>query len=137
MKNVPARTLVALAIAALSVASPAWMPTAVAAASQEVIEQILVKVNGDIITKTDLEQRQIAMLQRMKGDVSPEALQNDAQLRKMLADITPKILVDAIDELLLVQLGREKGLRLTDEMFNRWLTNLRKEQNLEDDAKFQ
>jgi parvulin-like peptidyl-prolyl isomerase len=137
MKKVLARTLAALVMTATTLGSQAWMPTAVSAASQEVIEQILVKVNGDIITKSDLEQRQIATLQRMKGDVSPEALQNDAQLRKMLSEITPKILVDAIDELLLVQLGREKGLRLTDEMFNRWLTNLRKEQNLEDDAKFQ
>jgi parvulin-like peptidyl-prolyl isomerase len=106
-------------------------------AGQEVIESILVKVNGDIITKTELEQRQIATLQRMKSDVSPESLQNDAQLRKTLAEITPKILVDTIDELLLVQLGREKGLRLTDEMFNRWLANLRKEQNLEDEQKFE
>ena len=28
----------------------------------EIIEQVLVKVNGDIITKTDLETRQIAAL---------------------------------------------------------------------------
>ena len=129
MKNALARPLAALVIAGLAMPGPA--------ASQEVIEQILVKVNGDIITKTDLEQRQIATLQRMKADVSPESLQNDAQLRKTLSEITPKILADAIDELLLVQLGREKGLRLTDEMFNRWLTNLRKEQNLEDEQKFQ
>ena len=32
---------------------------------------MLVKVNGDIITKTELEQRQIATLQRMKADVRP------------------------------------------------------------------
>jgi peptidyl-prolyl cis-trans isomerase SurA len=138
MKNALTRTLGALVMTGLTIGALwAWTPSAVSAASQEVIEQILVKVNGDIITKTDLEQRQIATLQRMKADVSPESLQNDAQLRKMLSEITPKILVDAIDELLLVQLGREKGLRLTDEMFNRWLANLRKEQNLEDEAKFQ
>ena len=32
----------------------------------EIFEQILVKVNGDIFTKSDLEQRQVAML-RQKG----------------------------------------------------------------------
>ena len=32
----------------------------------EILEQILVKVNGDIFTKSDLEQRQIAAL-RQKG----------------------------------------------------------------------
>ena len=45
--------------------------------------------------------------------------------------------MEAIDELLLVQLGREKGYRLSDEQFNDWLTNLRKQQNLKDDQKFQ
>ena len=34
----------------------------VAATQGEIIEQVLVKVNGDIITKTDLEARQIAAL---------------------------------------------------------------------------
>ena len=105
-----------------------------ATAQREIIEQVLVKVNGDIITKTELETRQIAAL-REKGP-DPSSFQNDEQLRKALLDVTPRILVTAIDELLLVQLGREKGYRLTDEQFNTWLTNLRKEQNLQDDAKF-
>jgi RNA-binding protein YlmH len=34
--------------------------------SAEVIEQILVKVNGEILTKTDLEQRQVQAI-RAKG----------------------------------------------------------------------
>ena len=72
----------------------------------QIIEQVLVKVNGDIITKTELENRQIAALrQRMNQDVSPEAMKNDEQLKKTMAEVTPRILVDAIDELLMVQLG--------------------------------
>jgi peptidyl-prolyl cis-trans isomerase SurA len=105
--------------------------------SSEIIEQVLVKVNGDIITKSELEQRQInALRQQMKSEVDLQALQNDEQLKKALEEITPRILVDTIDDLLLMQLGKEKGLRLSDEMFNRWLSNLRKEQNLLDDQKF-
>jgi peptidyl-prolyl cis-trans isomerase SurA len=104
----------------------------------EIIEQVLVKVNGDIITKTDLEARQISALrQRMNQDVNPEALKNDEQLKKMLAEVTPRILVEAIDELLMVQLAKERGYKLRDEQFKDWLTNLRKEQNLEDDQRFQ
>ena len=103
----------------------------------EIIEQVLVKVNGDILTKTDLERRQIAALrERMKQDVDPESLKNDEQLKKALAEVTPPILVEAIDELLLVQLGRERGYRLTDQQFKEWLTALRKDQNLLDDQKF-
>jgi parvulin-like peptidyl-prolyl isomerase len=44
--------------------------------------------------------------------------------------------VEAIDELLLVQLGKERGYRLTDQQFKDWLNALRKEQNLLDDQKF-
>ena len=51
--------------------------------------------------------------------------------------MTPQLLVDAIDELLLLQMGKEKGYHLSDEQFKGWLDNLRKEQNLADDQKFQ
>jgi peptidyl-prolyl cis-trans isomerase SurA len=100
----------------------------------QIIEQVLVKVNGEIITKTDLEDRQIAALREMRADAA--SLQTDEGLRKALAEVTPQVLVDAIDEILMVQLGRDKGYRLTDDMFRSWLADLRKEQNLEDDAKF-
>jgi parvulin-like peptidyl-prolyl isomerase len=125
------RTTAALASAALlfSLAAPI---------RAEIIEQVLVKVNGDIITKTELESRQISALrQRMNQDVDPEDLKNDEQLRRLLAEVTPQILVDAIDELLMVQLAKERGYRLRDEQFKEWITALRRDQNLEDEQKFQ
>lgn len=107
-------------------------------ASTEILEQVLVKVNGDIITKTDLEQRQIAALRgRLNAEVNPEALKNDAELKKMLAEVTPRLLVDAVDELLLLQLGREKGYRVTDQQFKDWVGEIRKNQGLEDEQKFE
>lgn len=112
--------------------------TAPLSGASEVIEMVLVKVNGDIITKTELEQRQIAALrERMRTEIDPKLLENDESLKKALAEITPRILVDAIDELLLLQLGRERNYRLSDDQFNRWLSNLRKQQNLDDDQRFQ
>jgi peptidyl-prolyl cis-trans isomerase SurA len=104
----------------------------------EIIEQVLVKVNGDIITKTDLEQRQVAILrQRMQGQVNAEAMKNDETLKKMIAEITPQVIVNAIDELLLLQRGRDLGLKLSDDQFKAVVANIRKENNLQDDAKFQ
>jgi peptidyl-prolyl cis-trans isomerase SurA len=104
----------------------------------EIIEQVLVKVNGDIITKTDLERRQIAALRdRVKERIDAESLKNDAELRKALVEITGDILVNTIDEMLMIQLGKEKGYALRDEQFKEWLAKLRKDQNLEDEAKFQ
>src|SRR5215204_4996892 len=82
----------------------------------EIIEQVLVKVNGDIITKTELEQRQVsAIRQRTQGKVDPESLNNDETLKKMLGELTPQLIVGAIDELLLLQRGREMGLKLGDD----------------------
>jgi peptidyl-prolyl cis-trans isomerase SurA len=103
----------------------------------DVIEQVLVKVNGDIITKTDLEQRQVAALrQRLSKNVDPDMLKTDDQLKKALVEITPVVLVNAVDELLLLQHGKELGLRLGDEQFKQVVNNIRKEQGLQDDAKF-
>jgi peptidyl-prolyl cis-trans isomerase SurA len=104
----------------------------------DIIEQVLVKVNGDIITKTELEQRQVAVLrQRMQGQINPEALKNDETLKKMLVEVTPQVIVNAIDELLLFQRGRELGYRLSDDQFKAVVANIRKENKLEDEAKFQ
>lgn len=101
-------------------------------APMEVIEQVLVKVNGDIFTKTDLEGRQIQFLRaRGQGPLS------DDDLKKTLAEITPQLLVDSVDELLLLQRGRDLGYRLGDEQFNEILANIKKENKIENDEQFQ
>ena len=107
-------------------------------ARAQVIERVLVKVNGDIFTQTELEERQTAAIRARLGvDLKPESVKDDAELKKALDEVTPQLLVDAVDELLLLQMGKEKGYHLSDEQFKAWLENLRKEQNLTDDQKFQ
>ena len=105
----------------------------------EIIEQVLVKVNGEIITKTELEQRQVSVLrQRMQGQqIDADSLKNDETLKKALAEVTPQLIVNSVDELLLLQRGRELGLRLGDDQFKAVVNNIRKEQGLQDEAKFQ
>lgn len=102
-------------------------------AAAEILEQILVKVNGEILTKTELEQRQIALLRQR----NPQLLQDDAGLKRALAEITPQLLVDTIDEMLLMQRGRELGYRLSDEQFRGILDNIKKENKLETEEQFQ
>jgi peptidyl-prolyl cis-trans isomerase SurA len=101
--------------------------------SAEVIEQILVKVNGEIFTKTDLETRQVAALRQrnIQGE------QNDEQLRQALAQITPQLMVEAVSEMLLVQRGKELGYKMTDEQFTQAVDNIKKEYKLDSDEKFQ
>lgn len=100
----------------------------------DIIEQILVKVNGDIITKTDLEQRQIAALRQRDPNFRPSS---DAELQKALVDVTPEVIVNAIDELLLVQRGKELGYSLGTEQFRGIVENIKKENKLETEEAFQ
>ncbi len=104
------------------------------AARSDILEQILVKVNGDIITKTDLEQRQIAALRQANPNFRPGS---DAELRKALTDVTPEVIVNAVDELLLVQRGRELGYALGNEQFRNIVENIKKENKLETEEAFQ
>jgi len=101
----------------------------------EVIEQIIVKVNGEILTKTDLENRQIAALRQAGHVIDPKT--DDAQLRRMLDDVTPQLLVNTIDEMLLVQRGRELGYKMGDDQFNSVLDNIKKDNKIESDEQFQ
>jgi peptidyl-prolyl cis-trans isomerase SurA len=91
---------------------------------------VLVKVNGEIITKTELENRQVAFLRQRAQQMS------DDELKKAIAAITPDILVDSVDDLLLLQRGKELGYKVTDEQFKRVLDNIRKENKLESDEQF-
>ena len=98
-----------------------------------IIERIVVKVNGEILTQTDLEQLQIEALRKNNPKLGNVDLQNDDTLKTALADVTPGILVDAIDELLLVQHGREQGYNLGDEQFKNVLDQVKKDNKLNDE----
>lgn len=100
----------------------------------DIIEQVLVKVNGEIITKSDLEGRQIAALRQKNPNLRPE---NDAALQAALRDITPSVIVEAVDELLMVQKGKELGFSMTTERFNSIVENIKKENKIESDEALQ
>jgi len=107
----------------------------VAPLGAEIFEQVLVKVNGEIITKSDFEQRQVAELRNRPelGNVSPSS----PQLRTAINEITPDLILTAVDELLLIQRGRELGYVMGDDQFNSILSGIKKQNNLEDEQKFQ
>ena len=97
--------------------------------SRRILERIVVKVNGEILTQTDLENRQIAAI-RGRGEEPPGT---NAELYQMLAEVTPGVIADAVDEMLLAQRGKELGFRLSDDQFREFLDNLQQENNLESD----
>ena len=103
----------------------------------EILEQILVKVNGEIFTKTDLEQRQIAVLRQRGQQMDLKSDAGNQQLRKALDEITPQIMVDVVDEMLIVQRGKELGYKLSDEQFRSVVENIKKENKIESEEQFQ
>src|SRR5262245_3966851 len=108
-----------------------------AGARAEIIEQILVKVNGEIFTKSDLEQRQVAALRQKGQQIDLKSDPTNEQLRKVLDEITPQIMVEAIDEMVVVQRGKELGYKLSDEQFNRVVSDIRRENKIDTDEQFQ
>jgi peptidyl-prolyl cis-trans isomerase SurA len=99
-----------------------------------ILEQVLVKVNGEIVTKTELEQRQIAALRQKNPNLRPDS---DAALQKALLEVTPQVIVDAVDEMLIVQRGKELGFSMSTDQFNSIVENIKKENKIESDEALQ
>jgi parvulin-like peptidyl-prolyl isomerase len=123
------RLLAAAGMAAVA----AWVASS--PLSAEILEQVLVKVNGDIVTKTEFEQRQISALRSRPefANSNPSTL----ELQKAIGELTPDLILDAVDELLLVQRGRELNYALGDEQFKQIVDSIKKSNNITDEAQFQ
>lgn len=115
----------------LAVLTAVGILSAVPLVGADILEQVLVKVNGEIITKTELEQRQIAAVRQKQPNLRAD---DDAALKKVLAEVTPQVIVDAVDELLLVQRGKELGYTMSNEQFASILENIKKENKIESEA---
>ncbi len=117
-----------------AVAAPAAAQPAGAVPSRpnaRIIERILVKVNGEIITQSDLEDRQIAAI-RARG-VQPST---NAELFQLLEEVTPSVIANLLEEVLLIQRGKELGYQLSDDQFQDFLDNLKEENGIETDEEF-
>src|SRR3954463_5671095 len=101
----------------------------------EILEQVLVKVNGDIITKTEFELQQVQKLRNQPGlaNVSPTS----PELQKAIAEVTPNLILEMVDTLLLVQRGKELGYAMGDDQFKNWLDTIKKQNNITTDEQFQ
>jgi len=101
------------------------------AARSEIIEQVLVKVNGEIFTKSDLETRQIQEIRQRGKQIDLNTEQGNAELRKTITEVTPTVLVGVVDEMLIIQRGKELGYKLSDDQFKSVLDNLKTQNKIE------
>jgi len=102
-----------------------------AGARSEIVEQVLVKVNGEIFTKSDLETRQVQQIRQSGKQIDLNTEQGNAELRKAIAEVTPSLLVNVVDEILVVQRGKELGYKLSDEQFKSVVDNLKTQNKIE------
>jgi peptidyl-prolyl cis-trans isomerase SurA len=117
----------------LAVMTAAALGTAVSA---EILEQVLVKVNGEIVTQTEFHRIQLAALRELPNPPDPGRV-SDAELSKLLAQVTPQAIVTVIDEMLLMQRAKELGYAVSDAQFTQVLESIRKDNKIESEAAFE
>lgn len=96
-----------------------------ALARAELVERVIVRVNGDIVTQSEFEARQVAAVQAARigaGEVERYLRENNA-----------RILQEAIDELLLVQRAGELGYKVPASYLNEVIEGIKKENNIPSD----
>lgn len=84
---------------------------AVFAAEVVVVEQIVAKVNGDIITTTDLQRARKQLIDELKARKTPQP-----EVDQALANADKNILRDKIDSLLLANKGKELNITVDSEV---------------------
>ncbi len=104
--------------------------------SAEILEQVLVKVNGEIITQTEFQRIQLNALRELPNPPDPTRT-SDAELAKIFAQVTPQAIVTTIDEMLLMQRAKELGMSVTDTQFAEVLDSIKRDNKIESDAAFE
>lgn len=101
------------------------------AADVAVVEEIVCKVNGDIITRTELEKNR----KDAENEFRQQGLTGRA-LQEAVAESTRDLLRKRIDELLLIAKGKELDLKVDSDVTKR-LANMQRQSQISDPEKFQ
>ncbi|MEZ5352618.1 MAG: peptidylprolyl isomerase [Bryobacteraceae bacterium] len=107
------------------------VPFCLGAAEIGVVEEIVAKVNSEIVTRSELEKSKAAIAAELKqrGVTGPQA----EEARK---EREANVLRDRIDQLLLIQKGKELGINVDGDV-SRQMAELQKVSGIADPEKFQ
>ena len=106
-------------------------PSLVRAADIHVVEEIAAKVNGDIITKGDLEDKR----KEIERTLREEQHLSGPSLQAALHDAEKDILANLISERLLIQRAKDLDINVDTDV-NRRITQMQLEQHIPDQDKF-
>src|SRR5512134_2153020 len=98
-------------------------------AKAEIIERVVAKVNGQIITLSEFQSRQIAAAQGARVD--------PANVGAFLRQNNAKILQEAIDEILLLQKAEDAGIKAPPQWIDEAIDGIRKDNKITSDEQFQ
>lgn len=104
----------------------AWAATL----SADTVERIVAKVNGEIITLTELDEEvEVAMQQ-----IGPPKSEEDAAKRS--EQIRQQVLSTMIDNMLVLQVAADRGLRVPSRFFEEWKANIMTEMKIDSEEEF-
>ena len=95
-------------------------------APAEILERVYAVVNGDIITQSEFESRQVAAVQA--------ARLKQGQVVRFLQQNNARLLQEAVDDLLLYQKGRELGLQIPADYLDQVIQGIKQQNGLKSDA---
>ena len=101
------------------------------AAEPVLVEEIIAKVNGDIITRSELDRDRRVLETELKARGA-----NGPQLQQQVKERSGDILRERIDGMLLVQKGKEMGISVESEV-SRQLADMQVKSQMTDTEKFQ
>jgi peptidyl-prolyl cis-trans isomerase SurA len=98
-------------------------------ARAEIIERVVAKVNGQIITLSEFQSRQIAAAQGARVD--------PANVGSFLRQNNARILQEAIDEILILQKAEDAGIKAPSQWIDESIDGIRKDNNITSEEQFQ
>jgi parvulin-like peptidyl-prolyl isomerase len=114
----------------LFLAAPVFASIASGADKTDVVEEIIAKVNGDIVTLTDLERSRESLKEELeKRNVDPK------QAQEIIGKRQENFLRDRIDNLLLIQKGNQLSINVDSEV-SKYMADLMLQYKLADQDKF-
>jgi len=99
-------------------------------AETKVIDQIVAKVNGDIVSQDEI----LKVSKEVQQEIKAQGLQG-AQADQIINEKLTDALRDRIDQLLLVQKGKELNVNVDAEV-SRYMASLQRQSNITDSEKF-
>ena len=95
-----------------------------------VVDQIVAKVNGDIVSQDEMQRLIRERTQELKAQGA-----SGIQLQRAIEDLEKNLLRDRIDQLLLVQKGKELNISVDPEI-SKYMASLRRQSGITDEEKF-